>query len=139
MIARMHVSSYDTCSVIGAIEDMASIPQPTHPGAILREEFLAPLGMSAIALAKRLGVPRTRIERLVREETAVTADTALRLAAFFRTTPAFWMNLQVACDLKAEAEAMKGELAAIVPWRQPETETPVARVSYPALSRIWMR
>lgn len=125
--------------MIGAIEDMASIPQPVHPGAILREEFLAPLGMSAIALAKRLGVPRTRIERLVREETAVTADTALRLAAFFRTTPAFWMNLQVACDLKAEAEAMENDLAGIVPWRQPETETPVARVSYPALSRIWMR
>lgn len=118
---------------------MASLPPPVHPGEILREEFLAQLGMSAIGLAKRLGVPRTRIERLVRGETAVTADTALRLATFFRTAPAFWLNLQAACDLKIEAEAMKDELAAIVPWSVPDAPEPAARVSYPALSRIWIR
>ena len=118
---------------------MASLLPTVHPGEILREEFLAPLGMSAIALAKRLGVPRTRIERLVREETAVTADTALRLATFFRTAPQFWLNLQAACDLKIEAEAMKGELAAIVPWSAPGAPDAAARVSYPALSRIWIR
>ena len=70
-----------------------------HPGEILDEEFLKPLEMSAGALARRLGVPRTRIERLVKGETALTADTALRLSAFFGNTPEFWLNLQRAFDL----------------------------------------
>jgi addiction module HigA family antidote len=65
-----------------------------HPGEILREEFLTPMGSSAYAVAAACGVPRTRIERLAREETPVTADTALRLAKYFGTTAAFWMNLQ---------------------------------------------
>jgi len=67
---------------------------PVHPGEILREEFLAPLGMSAGALAKALRVPRTRIERLAREETPVTVDTALRLARYWGTTPDFWLGIQ---------------------------------------------
>lgn len=75
-----------------------------HPGEILDEEFLKPLNMSAGALAKRLDVPRTRIERIVKGETALTADTALRLSAFFGNTPEFWLNLQRAYDL---AEASK--------------------------------
>ncbi len=70
-----------------------------HPGERLAEEFRKPLGMSAGALAKRLGVPRTRIERIVKGETALTADTALRLSAFFGNTAEFWMNLQRAYDL----------------------------------------
>ncbi|MFB9950990.1 HigA family addiction module antitoxin [Rhizobium puerariae] len=70
-----------------------------HPGEILDEEFLKPLNLSAGALAKRLGVPRTRIERLVKEDTALTADTALRLSAFFGNTPEFWLNLQRSYDL----------------------------------------
>ena len=70
-----------------------------HPGEILSEEFLKPLNMSAGALAKRLDVPRTRIERLVKGETALTADTAIRLSAFFGNTPEFWLNLQRAYDL----------------------------------------
>lgn len=83
---------------------------PLHPGEILREEFLFPLKMSAGALAKKLNVPRTRVERLVSEETAVTTDTALRLAKFFRTTPEFWMNMQASYDLKTQAPALAGEL-----------------------------
>ena len=67
---------------------------PMHPGEVLREEFLIPLNMSAGALAKACGVPRTRIERLVNEETSVTADTALRLARAFGTSPEVWLNLQ---------------------------------------------
>lgn len=89
---------------------MTSILPPVHPGEILREEYLAPLGMSAGALAKRLNVPRTRIERLATEHTSLTPDTALRLAKFFRTTPEFWMNLQASYDLKVEAEAIKKDL-----------------------------
>ena len=70
-----------------------------HPGRILRDEYLKPYGLSAGALAKHIDVPRTRIERLVREETSMTVDTAMRLAAAFKTTPQFWMNMQVNHDL----------------------------------------
>lgn len=91
----------------------ASILSPVHPGEFLREEYLVPLGMSAGALAKRLNVPRTRIERLVAEQTGLTTDTALRLAKFFQTSPEFWMNMQVGYDLKVQAAAKKRELARI--------------------------
>jgi addiction module HigA family antidote len=67
---------------------------PVHAGEILREEYMVPLGLSAYALAQECHVPRTRIERLAREETPVTADTALRLGRYFGTEPEFWMNLQ---------------------------------------------
>lgn len=90
-----------------------SILPPVHPGEFLREEYLVPLGMSAGVLARHLNVPRTRIERLVAEQTAVTTDTALRLAKFFRTSPEFWMNMQAGYDLKIEAAAKKAELARI--------------------------
>lgn len=86
---------------------------PVHPGEILKEEFLSPLGMSAGQLARNLKVPRTRIERLVALSTPVTVDTALRLARYFGTTAEFWMNLQVRHDLAVQAEALEGELSAI--------------------------
>lgn len=86
---------------------------PFHPGEILREEYLAPLGLKPYSLAKHLHVPRTRIERLVAAQTSVTPDTALRLAKFFDTTPQFWMNMQTAFDLATEAVAKKAEIAAI--------------------------
>lgn len=86
---------------------------PVHPGEFLREEYLVPLGMSAGSLAKSINVPRTRIERLVAEQTAVTTDTALRLAKFFRTSPEFWMNMQAGYDLKIAAAAKKRELGRI--------------------------
>jgi addiction module HigA family antidote len=78
---------------------MVVLADPSHPGEVLKELFLDPLGMSAGALAVRLDVPRTRIERLVKGETAMTADTALRLARFFGNTADFWMNLQRAYEL----------------------------------------
>jgi len=86
---------------------MTSILPLVHPGEILREEYLFPYHMSAGALAKKLNVPRTRIGRLANEQTAVTTDTALRLAKFFRTSPEFWMNLQASYDLKIEAAALE--------------------------------
>lgn len=92
---------------------LKSVTPPVHPGEILREEFLVPLKMSPGALAKRLNVPRTRIERIVAEQTAVTTDTALRLAKFFGTSAELWMNLQTAYDLKTEAAAKKSEIARI--------------------------
>ena len=73
---------------------------PMHPGEVLREEFMEPKGLTAYALAARLGVPRTRIERIAREELGITVDTALRLAAYFRTTAEFWMNLQSRFELE---------------------------------------
>ena len=92
---------------------MSMLGFSVHPGEILREEFLAPFKLSPYALAKKLHVPRTRVERLVAERTPVTPDTALRLAKFFGTTPQFWMNLQASFDLGVQAEAKKEELAAI--------------------------
>lgn len=85
---------------------MTLLQNPSHPGEVLKELYLDPLELSAIALAKRLHVPRTRIERLVKGETSLTADTAMRLAKFFDTTPEYWMNLQRAWDLARAREAV---------------------------------
>jgi addiction module HigA family antidote len=74
--------------------------RPIHPGEILREEFLAPLELSAHALAMELKVPAPRINDIVRERRAITPDTALRLARYFGTTAQFWLNLQTSFDLK---------------------------------------
>ncbi|MBL8449324.1 MAG: HigA family addiction module antidote protein [Dechloromonas sp.] len=88
--------------------------RPIHPGEILREEFLAPLGMSANALALALHVPAPRINDVVRERRAVTPDTALRLARYFDTTPQFWLNLQTTFDLKKAASQNGEKIAAEV-------------------------
>ena len=72
---------------------------PIHPGEILREDFLAPLGMSQYRLAKAIGVPLARVNDIVLGKRAVTADIALRLARFFNTTPRFWLGLQAQHDL----------------------------------------
>ena len=92
---------------------------PIHPGEILREEFLVPLAMSPYALAKRLHVPRTRVERIVAEKIGISPDTALRLGKFFKTTPQFWLNLQTSYDLKIQSAALKAELAEIRELEQP--------------------
>jgi addiction module HigA family antidote len=86
-----------------------------HPGEILREEFLIPLNMSAGALAKVCGVPRTRIERLANEETGITADTALRLSKAFGTTAALWLNLQNDFDIRIAKREIGKELDKIAP------------------------
>ena len=74
--------------------------KPLHPGEVLREEFLVPLKMSAGALAKACGLPRTRIERIASEQTGVTADTALRLGKALGTTAQLWLNLQNDHDME---------------------------------------
>lgn len=92
--------------------------RPVHPGEVLREEFLAPLGISASALAAALGVPANRTTLLVREARGVTADTALRLARYFGTTPEFWLNLQSTHDLRvAERETGAAIRKAVRPLR----------------------
>jgi len=77
---------------------------PLHPGEMLREEFMKPLGLSANALAIALRVPVTRISEIVRERRGITADTALRLARYFNMTPEFWMRLQLDYDLESVAD-----------------------------------
>ena len=88
--------------------------RPIHPGEILREEFLIPLGLSAHALAMELKVPAPRINDIVRERRAITPDTALRLARYLGTTAQFWLNLQTSYDLKITEKAVgskiKGEV-----------------------------
>ncbi|MBI5753270.1 MAG: HigA family addiction module antidote protein [Hydrogenophilales bacterium] len=82
--------------------------RPVHPGEILREDFLVPLGMSANALAKALNVPAPRVNDIVRERRGVTADSAMRLARYFDGDARSWMNLQAAYDLRvAEIENAK--------------------------------
>jgi addiction module HigA family antidote len=73
--------------------------KPTHPGKILLEEFLVPLQMSQVELAKRMGVPIQRINTLINAKRNMTAETAILLARVLNTSSEFWMNLQVACDL----------------------------------------
>ena len=99
------------------LEIIATLP-PMHPGEMLREEFLEPLGLSAGKVAKACGVPRTRIERIMREELGISGDTAVRLGRFFGTSPEFWMNLQARYEVRVAEREAADELARIVPFDQ---------------------
>jgi addiction module HigA family antidote len=93
----------------------------SHPGELLREDYLPQYGLTAGSLAKAMGLKdRTRIERLIREKHPVTADTALRLAAVFDTSAQFWINLQTAHDLSKATINAREMLAAIKPLPIPE-------------------
>jgi addiction module HigA family antidote len=94
---------------------MARQLAPMHPGEVLRQEFLLPLGLSAGALAKACGVPRTRIERIANEETAITADTALRLGKALGTSAQLWLNLQNEFDMRTAKRQIGKELERITP------------------------
>lgn len=89
--------------------------RPIHPGEILKEEFLVPLDMSANRLAQVLGVPTNRITSIVSGSRNLTADTALRLSRAFRTSAEFWMNLQLAYDLRTAELEVGSSLKAIKP------------------------
>jgi addiction module HigA family antidote len=84
--------------------------KPVHPGEVLREEFLKPLGLSQNRLALAIGVDTRRINEIVLEQRSITADTALRLARFFDVSPRFWLGLQVEYDLDMAAEALEPRL-----------------------------
>jgi addiction module HigA family antidote len=92
---------------------MAKKLAPVHPGEILREEFMKPLKLTPYAIAAKIGVPRTRIERVANEVTPVTTDTALRLGKFFGTTPAFWMNIQAQFDLETASDKIAPQIKKI--------------------------
>jgi addiction module HigA family antidote len=83
---------------------------PIHPGEILLEEFLTPLGISQYRLAKDISVPPRRINEIVRRQRSVSADTALRLARYFRTSERFWLNLQTRYDLEVEKDKLGDRL-----------------------------
>lgn len=86
-----------------------------HPGEILREEFLKPLGMSAYELAKRLHVPAPRVNDIVLERRGISADTAVRLSRFFGTTDQFWLNLQGAYEVSRVMAEQSAEIESIEP------------------------
>jgi antitoxin HigA-1 len=92
---------------------MARKLPPMHPGEVLREEFMEPLGLSAYRLAAECLLPRTRIERIAREEIGISTDTALRLAEYFGTTPEFWVRLQERFDIETKQRELAGELKKI--------------------------
>lgn len=83
---------------------------PIHPGEILLEEYLEPLGVSQYRLAKEISVPPRRINEIVHGKRSITADTALRLARYFGTSERFWINLQTHYDLEVEKERLAGRL-----------------------------
>jgi addiction module HigA family antidote len=97
------------------VQPMSRKLPPIHPGEVLREEFLKPMDLTPYAVAQACGVPRTRIERLAREETPVTADTALRLGKYFGTTAAFWMRMQAQYDLERAEDEVAAEIRKIEP------------------------
>lgn len=88
-----------------------------HPGEIIREEYLEPLGMSANALATALRVSAPRINDVVREKRGVSVDTALRLARYFNTTAQFWLNLQTSYDLKVAQKSAETIQQEVLPLR----------------------
>lgn len=94
--------------------------RPIHPGEVLREEFLLPLGLTAHALAMALHVPAPRINDIVRERRAVTVDTAMRLGRFFGMSPEFWMGLQADYEMANARKALASELNSIKPWNSKE-------------------
>ena len=98
---------------------MARKLEPVHPGEILFEEFLEPMGLSQSALARGIGVPPRRINEIVHGARRVTADTALRLARFFGTSPEFWLGLQMDYELDTESDRLKGRLEKEVRQYQP--------------------
>jgi addiction module HigA family antidote len=90
---------------------MAKKLKPVHPGEILREEFMTPLGLSMNRMAMDLRVPVTRIADIVNQRRGVTADTALRFARYSRNAPAFWMNLQTRYDLEVAEDKVADRIA----------------------------
>lgn len=88
-----------------------------HPGEILLEEFMFPLGISAYRLAKEVYIPQTRISEIIKGRRRITADTAIRLSRFFGTSAKFWLSLQDDYDLELEQQVLKNQLKEIKPLK----------------------
>jgi len=98
---------------------MRKVPYP-HPGEILIEEFLKPMGITQYRLAKEIGVPQRRIGEIVAGTRGITADTGLRLSRFFGVSEGFWIGLQMDYEASLAKDALEDTLAKIKPWRQNE-------------------
>lgn len=96
---------------------MAKKLPPIHPGEILREEFMRPLGLSSNALARAIDVTPARLNEIVRERRGISADTALRLARYFGSSVEVWMNLQRRYDVECARDALGGKLKKITPLK----------------------
>lgn len=96
---------------------MIDTMSPIHPGEILQEEYLEPLGVSQYRLAKVVGVPPRRINEIVHGKRGISTDTALRLARYFGTSERFWLNLQSRYDIEVERDRLAATLARIEPLR----------------------
>jgi addiction module HigA family antidote len=94
------------------MDKMEKLPN-IHPGEVLSEEFLKPIGITAYKLSKALGIPQTRISEILKKNRRITADTALRLSKYFGTTPKFWLGLQDDFDIEEESMAKAEEFEAI--------------------------
>ena len=95
------------------MEKLANI----HPGEVLQEEFLTPLGITAYRLAKETHIPQTRLSEILKGRRRITADTALRFSRYFGTSPQFWLGLQNDYDLEYEKAKIGSELSSITPFR----------------------
>ena len=104
-ISRDAVTRYDEI-----VDPAARRVGPIHPGAILKEEFLEPMAISAYALAKAIGVPRNRVTAILHGHRAISADTALRLGRYFGTSAEFWLGLQTAYDLETARSELGEQL-----------------------------
>jgi len=111
---------------------MRKVPYP-HPGEILREEFLKPMGITQYRLAQEIGVPQRRIGEIVAGTRAVTADTGLRLSRFFGMSGAFWIGLQMDYDAATAKDSLAKTLAKIKPWAlmEPHSGRPAQPVAAP--------
>lgn len=109
---------------------MTELLDPIHPGEILKEEFMIPMGISANRLARDIGVPPNRILAIVSGARAITADTALRLGAYFGIEPQFWLNLQTGYDLRTAERANGPAIRERVrPWPRRDQEPTTAAIS----------
>jgi addiction module HigA family antidote len=93
--------------------------RPVHPGEVLKEEVLAPMGLSANALARELRVPVTRISEILHGRRAISADTALRLARYLGTSAQYWLNLQASYDLKVAEQTLGQQIEREIHPREP--------------------
>lgn len=114
-LAEAHAALYCDEEPIAIAPTGSSMP-PIHPGEILAEEFLEPLGISQYRLALAIGVPPRRINEIVHGKRRISADTALRLARYFGTSERFWMNLQNRYDLEIERDRLANDLRQIKPF-----------------------
>lgn len=105
----------------GQAVEVCAIHPPVHPGQVLREEFMLPLGLTAYGIAKACRITRSKVERIVREDLGISGDTAVRLSRYFGTSAQFWANLQATYEVQKATREIGETLGEIEPLRQRES------------------